>query len=68
MIGNETRYFYGSTKIDIVVRMPPNFEFVCSVINKVIDNTTATSKRVLIDGPVANKSLITMPHISAKVL
>ena len=49
--------------MDNVVRIPPNFEFTCSVTSKVNDKITATSKRVLIEGPVANKSLITMPQI-----
>ena len=31
---------------------------LCSVASKAVEAMTATSKRVLIDGPVANKSFI----------
>ena len=40
----------------------------CSNTNKVIDASTATSKRVLIEGPVANISFIAVPRSSAVTL
>jgi|GEM_PF-7097407 len=40
----------------------------CSNTNNVIDASTATSKRVLIEGPVANISFIAVPRSSAVTL
>jgi hypothetical protein len=57
-VGKSTRYFNGSTKKDSALRNPSIFELLCSDISKTIETITATIKRVLIDGPVENKSFM----------
>ena len=49
----------GSTKKDKVVRNESSRGLLCSVASKAVDAMIATRRRVLIDGPVANKSFIT---------
>jgi hypothetical protein len=61
--GKSTRYFNGSTKKDKVLRSPSIFELLCSEKSNATETITATSKRVLIDGPVANKSFMGLPRI-----
>ena len=57
-VGKSTRYFMGSTKKDKVVRSESSRGLLCSVASKAVDAMIATSRRVLMDGPVANKSFI----------
>ena len=40
------------------MRSESNRGLLCSVASKAVEAMTATSRRVLIDGPVANKSFI----------
>jgi hypothetical protein len=50
------------------VRSESNRGLLCSVASKAIEAITATSRRVLIDGPVANKSFIANASYQLKVL
>jgi len=61
-------YFNGSTKTDKVVRSGSKRGLRCSVASKAVDAMTATSRRVLIDGPVANKSFIADASYQLKML
>ena len=67
-VGKSTRYFNGSTKKDSVVRSEFNPGLLCSVASKAVEAMIATSRRVLIDGPVANKSFIADASYQLKVL
>jgi hypothetical protein len=67
-VGKSTRYFKGSTKNDNVVRSESNRGLLYSVASKAVEAMTATSRRVLIDGPVANKSFIADASYQLKVL
>ena len=58
VVGKSTTYLNGSTKKDKVARSEFNPGLLCSVASKAVEARTATNKRVLIDGPVANKSFM----------
>lgn len=53
--------------MDKVVRSGSNRGLLCSVASKAIDAMTATSRRVLIDGPVANKRFIAVASYQLKI-
>jgi hypothetical protein len=57
-VGKSTRYFNGSTKKESTVRNESDLTLLCSVTSKAMEAMIATRSRVLIDGPVANKSFI----------
>jgi hypothetical protein len=68
-VGKSTRYFNGSTKKDKVVRSASRRGgLLYSVASNAVDAMTATSRRVLMDGPVANKSFIAGASYQLKVL
>lgn len=56
--GKSTKYRMGSTMNDKTALSEVSCWLLCSVVSKAIEAMTATNKRVLIDGPLANISFI----------
>ena len=53
--------------MDKVVRSGSNRKLLCSVASKAVDTMIATSRRVLRDGPVANKKFIAVASYQLKI-